>query len=83
MQITRKIKGTEVQNLLTKFYYKENRLCFQILLHLGLDETIPFQEFSDYSSYKKVYSNLLDQKNSNALIEIKEKSRQISFSSVI
>lgn len=58
------INGSEIQNLITKFYYKNNHLCFQILLHFGLDRTVPFQEFSDYAEYKRVYNDLLAVKNS-------------------
>lgn len=81
MQDIKVINGSAVQNLITKFYYKQNQLCFQILLHLGLDETIPYSEFSDYKTYKQVYSKLLQMKNSNAPIEIKKKVEQISYSS--
>lgn len=59
------INGSEIQNLITKFYYKNNHLCFQILLHFGLDRTVPFQEFSDYAEYKRVYNDLLAVKNSD------------------
>ena len=59
------ITGSEIQNLITKFYYKNNHLCFQILLHFGLDRTVPFQEFSDYAEYKRVYNDLLAVKNSD------------------
>ncbi len=59
------ITGSEIQNLITKFYYKNNHLCFQILLHFGLDRTVPFQEFSDYAEYKRVYNDLLAIKNSD------------------
>ncbi len=74
MKDIRIIQGSSVQNLITKFYYREQKLCFQILLHLGLDQTIPYQEFSDYSLYKQVYNKLLDQKNANAAIEVQVKS---------
>jgi len=68
------IQGRNVQNLITKFYYRDNQLCFQILLHLGLDQTIPYQEFSDYALYKQVYSKLLAQKNNNESIEVEVRS---------
>lgn len=70
MEGIRYIQGAEVQNLITKFYYKQNHLCFQILLHLGLDNTIPFKEFSDYSEYKKEYAKLLKMKNEDAQIKV-------------
>ena len=70
MENTTTVAGSEVQNLITKFYYKDNHLCFQILLHFGLDKTMPFQEFSDYTEYKRVYGELLQLKNSNGQITV-------------
>ena len=74
MTATRIIQGSSVQNLITKFYYRDKKLCFQILLHLGLDQTIPYKEFSDYTLYKQVYSKLLAQKSANEPIEVEIKS---------
>ncbi len=64
------IKGAEIQNLITKFYYKNNHLCFQILLYLGVENTVPFKEFTDYTEYKKVYSELMDAKTNNQVVSI-------------
>jgi len=72
------INGAEIQNLITKFYYKNNHLCFQILLHLGVEKTIPFQEFTDYKEYKKVYSHLMNVKNTNAQIELPKNNLVLS-----
>ncbi len=69
--------------MITKFYYRDNQLCFQILLHLGLDETIPYQEFSDYALYKQVYSKLLAQKTTNEPIEVGEKSMKNSSTAAL
>ncbi|NNE29348.1 MAG: hypothetical protein HKN16_06915 [Saprospiraceae bacterium] len=70
MENVTQINGSEIQNLITKFYYKENNLCFQILLHFGLDRTIPFQEFTDYAEYKKVYNDLLAVKNNDKTLDV-------------
>jgi len=64
------IKGGEIQNLITKFYYRENQLCFQILLHFGMDRTIPYKEFANYGEYKRVYAQLLEIKNSNEELQV-------------
>jgi len=77
------IKGGDVQNLITKFYYRDNQLCFQILLHMGLDQTIPYQEFSDYARYKQVYSKLLAKKSSNSPIEVEVRSIRKSSTSLL
>jgi len=46
------------QDLITKFYYKQNHLCFQIILNVGNNEMVPYQEFTDYNEYKVVFERL-------------------------
>ena len=64
------IKGTQIKNLITKFYYSGNQLCFQILIHCESDHTIKYRDYSDYSAYKKAYDKLLKAKSEGALISI-------------
>ncbi len=76
------LKGTQIKNLITKFFYKDNHLCFQILIHCETDQTVSYREFSDYSTYKKVYDKLLKAKSENMLISIPEsqsKSTHMNF----
>ena len=72
------INGAEIQNLITKFYYKNNHLCFQILLYLGVEKTVPYREFTDYSEYKKVYNHLMNVKSTNSQIEISSSELSLS-----
>ena len=46
------------QDLITKFYYKQNHLCFQIILNVGKNEMVPYQEFTDYAEYKIAFEKL-------------------------
>jgi hypothetical protein len=46
------------QDLITKFYYKQNHLCYQIIFNLGNDETVPYKEFTDYNEYKIAFEKL-------------------------
>jgi len=63
-------KGEEIKNLITKFYYRNNHLCFQILLYINGEKTVPYQEFTDYNEYKATYNKLQDQKSNNAVISL-------------
>ena len=77
-----RIKGIQIKNLITKFFYKENHLCFQILIHFGSDETVSYREFSDYATYKNEYNKLLSAKAENTLISIpgnKSKTTNLNF----
>ena len=77
-----RIKGTQIKNLITKFYYKDNHLCFQILIHGEADQTINYREFTDYDEYKQEYNILLKAKSENSVITIpdyKQKETQMNF----
>lgn len=63
------IKGRQVKDLITKFFYKDNHLCFQILLHLNNNRTIVFQEFTDYTEYKSVFNALQQARAKNSILK--------------
>jgi hypothetical protein len=71
-----RIKGTQIKNLITKFYYKDNHLCFQILIHCEDDKTIVYNEYTDYSEYKKEYSKLLETKSENTFVNLPKTGAQ-------
>jgi hypothetical protein len=64
------IKGKAIENLITKFHYKNRQLCFQIILNLGLDGKIPFSEYDDYFAYKQTFNELLKAKAENKDIHV-------------
>lgn len=70
----KQIHGAEVKDLVTKFFYRENQLCFQIILQVDGGERIPYKEFSDYAEYKKAFTELQQQKGNSTMIKFPEKS---------
>ena len=76
------LNGAEVENLITKFYYKNNHLCFQILIQCGLENMIAYKEYSDYAEYKTAYSQLIDMKTNNESITIPLSEQEISYMSL-
>jgi hypothetical protein len=67
-QIT--VKGKDIENLITKFYYKNRQLCFQIILNLGLSGKVSYCEYDDYFAYKEKFNELLDARNQGKNIEM-------------
>lgn len=67
------ILGNKVRDLITKFFYKDSHLCFQILLQVDGGETVFFREFMDYAEYKKVFSELQQARLQNIVIDIPRK----------
>ena len=78
-----RIKGTQIKNLITKFYYKDNHLCFQILLHCENDKTIVYNEYTDYAEYKKEYNKLLETKSEDAFVDLPNDGVQSSNMSFV
>lgn len=77
------IHSTKIKNLVTKFYYRDNHLCFQILLHCEGDETIVFKEFMDYAEYKLEYNRLLGAKSANECIVMPQQVSQNTHMSFV
>jgi hypothetical protein len=76
------IHSAKIKNLITKFYYKENHLCFQVLLNCENNETKLYKEYNDYAQYKEEYNRLLGAKTANEYILIggeEVKETQLSF----
>ncbi|MFT6149246.1 MAG: hypothetical protein ACJAUH_001935 [Saprospiraceae bacterium] len=64
------IQGKDIENLITKFYYKKRQLCFQIIINLGLSGSVSYSEYDDYFIYKQKFNELLDAKNQDKNILI-------------
>ena len=70
MHTERSIHGREVKDLITKFFYSGNFLCFHILLQLEGGEKVFFQEFTDYAEYKKSFGALQEARKDGGFIHI-------------
>lgn len=77
------INGAQINNLITKFYYKENHLCFDILIKLESKTTIPYKVFTDYSEYRDAFNDLLTVKSNNELINIPILEPQTTYSTLV
>jgi len=73
LKFKRNIHGGQVKDLITKFFYRDNHLCFHIILEVDSGEKIPYQEFTDYAEYKRVFTELQQQKGNEVLINFPEK----------
>lgn len=62
-------KGHQLENIITRFYYKQKELYFQIILQLAGKEVI-YNEYRDYGTYKSQLQNLLKIKESNGTLHM-------------
>lgn len=72
------IRGNNVKDLITKFFYRDSHLCFHILLHVDGGETVFFREFTDYAEYKKAFSDLQLARLNNMIIKAPKKNMAAS-----
>ena len=57
------------KKLLTKYFYKDNQLCFQILITIDGKKDI-IGEYSNYSDYRRAFTSLLSQMETGNVIDI-------------
>lgn len=72
------IRGEQIKNLVTKFYYQNNHLCFQIFLLFDQDRSLIYSEHTDYAEYKKTYGDLLNAKTNNLSLELPKNNLETS-----
>jgi len=80
MRPVKEIVGEQVKDLITKFFYRDNHLCFQILLHTKTNETIIYGVYADYSEYKKDFNNLQESRSNNQTINLQNKNKDLDQS---
>ena len=66
------ISSSDIINLITLFYYKNNHLRYQILIHLSGERTIVYGEYENYKEYKSEFEKLQNQRKNNFNIQIVE-----------
>ncbi len=65
--------GVDIDDVQTKFFFRENLLCFHVLVKMKSGETVFFQEFKDYSEYINMYNGLLAAKSNGTVITFPKK----------
>ncbi len=69
-------KGSQLDNIITRFYYKQQELFFQIILQRE-EEQVFHSEYNDYSQYRSTFQELLDAKDHNQDIYIQNNNNQL------
>ena len=80
MRPVKEITGEQVKDLITKFFYRDNHLCFQILLHTTTNETISYGVYADYSKYKEDFNSLQDARSNNHVIDLQNNDNDLGLS---
>lgn len=60
------IKGKDIKRLVTRFQYKKEDMCFEILLRLNnSSEMVLFLKTDDYGEFKKAFDELMTIRSEN------------------
>ncbi len=70
-----------VKKVLTKYFYKDNQLCFQLLITLN-DKKDIMGEYANYSDYRKAFNELLAQAETGNIVEMNTYEGQKEMSQV-
>jgi hypothetical protein len=62
----------EVSQILTKYYYKNSQLCYQILVQTTDGSTHVVEDLSSYTDYKRAVAQIESKLNSGTVIETKQ-----------
>ena len=69
-------KEQQLENIITRFYYKQKELYFQIILQFAGKEVV-YNEYRDYSIYKSQLQHLLNIKESNGTLHMNSMKSKI------
>lgn len=72
----------KIDDLITRFFYKEEQLYFRIMIKLNGGTMLPYNDYADYNEYKEAYASLVEKKRSgDTMIGMtqKNKTNQMDF----
>jgi hypothetical protein len=62
------------QKVLTKYFFKDNQICFHLLLRNESEKQIFIGEYTNYADYRKSFQALLEKLENSLIIEMKPTS---------
>ena len=66
----------KIDDLITRFFYKEEQLYFRIMIKLNGGTMLPYNDYADYNEYKKAYAGLVEKKRSgDTMIGVNKESK--------
>lgn len=60
----------KIDDLITRFFYKEEQLYFRIMVRINGGTLLPFNDYADYNEYKKDYAQLVEKKRANDGLQV-------------
>jgi hypothetical protein len=66
------LSKNDIHQILTKYFYKENQLCYQILVQTKQQQTYIAGSFSSYSEYRRALASTEEKIESGTVIDVME-----------
>lgn len=67
------IKGKNIKRLVTRFQYKKNEMCFEILLRLNdTADMVLFLKTTDYGMFRKTFDELMTIRSENRILSVSQ-----------
>jgi hypothetical protein len=68
---------------LTKYYYRDSQLCYQILAQSYDGRTFVIEDFNNFSDYKRSIQQIEDNLESGMVVEVKQYPTEDSVLSAV
>lgn len=74
------IKGEDIKRLITRFQYKKDEMCFEILLRLNNTvEMVSFLKTTDYGIFRKTFDEIMTARSEKRNLQISPSDNFKSF----
>lgn len=65
------IKGEDIKRLITRFQYKKDEMCFEILLRMNNTlEMVSFLKTTDYGVFRKTFDEIMTARSEKRNLQI-------------
>lgn len=73
------IHNTDINQILTKYFYEDNQLCYQIMVQTKNNELYNLEKYVNYSEYMRAFAQIEERFKSGMVIEIKQTTSDFSM----
>lgn len=61
------LQAEKIKNLSTKFFYRDNQLCYQIMVSYD-NRLLLYKTFDNYEAYREMHDHLINALNNRSFI---------------
>lgn len=74
------VKGEDIKRLVTRFQYRKDEMCFEILLRMNnAVEMVSFLKTTDYGIFRKTFDEIMTARSEKRNLQVSPSSNFQSF----